>query len=76
MMYANHVSYRQGVLSGAVSWKELQEQYSKDLNVYKNELTPLIKSPEEVSLLLSLIILRLILHLIFMNYIIFNNYFM
>jgi len=38
----------QGVLSGAVSWAELEEQYRKDTAVYEQQLYPLIQSPEEV----------------------------
>ena len=42
------ISLMQGVLSGAIPWRLLQEQYFNDSS-YQDEIAQLVHSPEEVS---------------------------
>ncbi|XP_067929143.1 protein ABHD18-like isoform X1 [Watersipora subatra] len=39
--------WTQGVLTGAVSWEKLQQQYFEDPELYESQLRPLINSPEQ-----------------------------
>lgn len=43
--------FTQGVLSGAINWEQLKNQYFSD-QVFRNELFNMIHSPEGVSILL------------------------
>ncbi|ESN99146.1 hypothetical protein HELRODRAFT_67498 [Helobdella robusta] len=41
------VVFTEGVMSGALPWKLLKEQFSKEISLYGNELSQLIQSPEK-----------------------------